>query len=75
MSLGEDVNKLLDFNNNDSGDMISLMVYNSQNGEKVFEGKIQDSKKTLDSSGWKHGIYIIKVVIGKEVLSEKVIVQ
>lgn len=75
LSLGEDVNKLLDFNNNDSGDMISLMVYNSQNGEKVFEGKIQDSKKTLDSSGWKHGIYIIKVVIGKEVLSEKVIVQ
>lgn len=55
--------------------MISLMVYNSQNGEKVFEGKKQDSKKTLDSSGWKHGIYIIKVVIGKEVLSEKVIVQ
>jgi hypothetical protein len=51
------------------------MVYNGQNGENVYNGVIQDSRTTIDATGWKPGIYIINVVVGKEVLSEKIIVK
>lgn len=69
------VNSTEDVDNTSTKEMYSLMVYNGQNGENVYNGVIIDSRTTIDATGWKPGIYIINVVVGKEVLSEKIIVK
>lgn len=53
----------------------TLEVYNATTGEKVFGKEIEGTSFTIDTTGWKPGVYVVKAVIGDEVLNEKVIVK
>ena len=52
-----------------------LEVYNATTGEKVVDEKVTDNSITIDTTGWKSGVYVVKAVVGGEVLSEKVIIK
>jgi hypothetical protein len=56
-------------------DLPALEVYNASTGKKVFGKKIGGTFYTIDTTGWEPGVYIIKAIIGEEVLSEKTIVK
>ena len=53
----------------------TLEVYNATTGEKVFGKEIEGTSFTIDTTGWKPGVYVVRAVIGDEVLNEKVIVK
>ena len=49
-------------------------IYNSSTGEKIYYDRTS-SEKTINTSGWKTGIYVVQVTIGDEVLTEKIVVK
>ena len=53
----------------------ALEVYNTTSGKKVLCEEIKGSSYTINTTGWEKGIYIIKAVIGKEELSEKIVIK
>ena len=53
----------------------TLEVYNATTGEKVFGKEIEGTSFTIDTTGWKPGVYVVRAIIGDEVLNEKVIVK
>ena len=53
----------------------TLEVYNATTGEKVFGKEIEGTSFTIDTTGWKPGVYVVRAIIGDEVLTEKVIVK
>lgn len=53
----------------------TLEVYNATTGEKVFCQEVGGSNYMIDTTGWKPGVYVVKVTIDKEELTEKVIVK
>lgn len=53
----------------------TLEVYNATTGEKVFSHEVKGSSFTIDTTDWRPGVYIVRAVIGDEVLSEKVVVR
>ena len=52
-----------------------LEIYNVETGEKVFWQNMTESSCSIDTTGWKPGVYVVRAVIGDEVLNEKVIVK
>ena len=52
-----------------------LEIYNAETGEKVFCQKMTEPSCSIDTTGWKPGVYVVKAIIGDEVLTEKVIVK
>ena len=52
-----------------------LETYNVTTGDKVFGKKVEGSGYTIDTTGWKPGVYAVRAIVGKSVLSEKVIVK
>lgn len=53
----------------------TLEVYNATTTEKVFTKTVRGGSFIIDTTGWKPGVYVVKVTIGKEVYSKKVIVK
>lgn len=53
----------------------TLRAYNSLTGEKMCEQKTSETSYSVNTSGWKPGVYLINAVVGDKVLSEKVIVK
>lgn len=53
----------------------TLEVYNVLSGEKTFQQEVSGDSQTIDTSGWKPGIYIVRAVVDGETLSEKVVVK
>ena len=53
----------------------TLEVYNATTGEKVFGKEIEGTSFTIDTTGWKPGVYVVRAIIDDEVLNEKVIVK
>lgn len=52
-----------------------LEVYNVVYGTKVLEVKgMTDLSYTMDTSGWTSGMYVTRVIIGDEILTEKITV-
>ena len=45
------------------------------NGKKVVTQTISGNSVSINTSGWKRGLYAAQVSVGKEVLTEKVIVK
>ncbi|MBE6257837.1 MAG: hypothetical protein E7103_07760 [Prevotella sp.] len=41
----------------------------------MFSQTVEGSSFTIDTTGWKPGVYVVRAVIGDEVLNEKVIVN
>lgn len=44
-------------------------------GDKVFQTKVEDSSYTIDTTGWKPGVYVVRGIVGGKVFSEKVVVK
>ena len=53
----------------------TLEVNNATTGEKVFDQEVDGTNYTIDTTGWRPGVYIVRAIIGDEVLNEKVIVK
>ena len=53
----------------------TLEVYTATTGEKVFSQTVEGSSFTIDTTSWKPGVYVVRAVIGDEVLNEKVVVN
>lgn len=53
----------------------TLKAYNSMTGEKVFEKVISDQTYSINTIGWKPGVYVINAVVDKEIYSEKIVVK
>lgn len=72
--------KYLDSKNVDSMDNFNnlnwtLEVYNGVTTEKVYGQAITGSSYNIDVSSWKKGLYIIRVVIGDEILNKKITIK
>lgn len=52
-----------------------LEIYNVETGEKMICQNMTESSCSIDTKGWKRGVYVVRVVIGDEVLSEKFIIK
>lgn len=52
-----------------------LEVYNALTGKKVYNKEVDGASFTLDTTSWEPGVYIVKVTIGDEMLSEKIVVK
>ncbi|MBQ9230037.1 MAG: T9SS type A sorting domain-containing protein [Prevotella sp.] len=44
-------------------------------GEKAITKNVTGNSVSLNTSGWKQGLYAVRVTIGKEVLTEKIQVK
>jgi hypothetical protein len=53
----------------------TLEVFSATTGEKVFSQTVEGSSFTIDTTSWKPGVYVVRAVIGDEVLNEKVVVN
>ena len=53
----------------------TLEVYNVANGEKIVTREVSGNSASINTSGWKRGLYIVCATIGKEVLTEKMQVR
>lgn len=52
-----------------------LEVYDSMQSLKTKTQKLKGDKQTINTTGWKDGVYIVRVKIGKEIISEKLVVK
>lgn len=50
-----------------------LEVFNAATSKKIFSKNVSGALYTIETSGWKSGIYVIRATLGDEVLSEKVV--
>ncbi|MBR1546717.1 MAG: hypothetical protein IJ633_08005 [Prevotella sp.] len=53
----------------------SLEIANIVTGEKAITKTVTGNSVSLNTSGWKQGLYAVRVTIGKEVLTEKIQVK
>lgn len=53
----------------------NLEVYDSMQNLKTKSQKFKGSRQTINTSSWKDGVYIVRVKIGKEIISEKLVVK
>ena len=53
----------------------SLEIANVVTGEKAITKTVTGNSVSLNTSGWKQGLYAVRVTIGKEVLTEKIQVK
>ena len=53
----------------------TLEVFSATTGEKVFSQEVDGTNYIIDTTGWKPGVYVVRAVIGDEVLNEKVVVN
>lgn len=53
----------------------TLETYNASTIRKVYSATVEGSKYTIDTTGWKPGVYIVKASDGNQVWSEKVVVK
>ncbi|MBO7047148.1 MAG: T9SS type A sorting domain-containing protein [Prevotella sp.] len=53
----------------------TLEIFNTATGEKVVTQNVSGNYISLNTSGWKRGLYAVCVTVGKEILTEKVIVK
>lgn len=63
-------------NNNPKSELEwKLEVFNATTGEVVFSHDAKGNSFVINTTGWRPGVYIVRVTIGDEVLSEKVVVK
>lgn len=52
-----------------------LEVVNVQTGIQVILRKVEEMSTSFDTSVWESGIYLIQAKIGKDILSEKIMIK
>jgi len=58
-----------------SGESWTVEVINAETGRVMAMQSSMNRSETISTAGWPKGIYIVKVTIGKEELTEKVMVK
>lgn len=53
----------------------TIKAYNTMTGEKMLEQTISNPSYSINTTGWKAGVYVINAIVGDEVLSEKIVVK
>ena len=53
----------------------TIEVHNAETGELKVTLSSTNRSESISTAGWSKGVYIVKVTIGKEELTEKIIVQ
>ena len=53
----------------------SLEVYDQTQNLKSNGIKVKTSKQTINTNGWKDGIYLVRASIGEKIISEKLVVK
>jgi len=59
----------------DAADGWELSVIDFATGKTVFVNYVEGAEKTLDTTGWKSGIYIVKATVGNQVQTQKLSVK
>ncbi len=52
-----------------------LSVVDSATGETIYRSHVDGTEKTLNTAGWKSGVYIIKATVGNQVQTQKLSVK
>lgn len=52
-----------------------LEVYDAMQSIKAKVQKIKDNKQILSTMGWKEGVYIVRAIIGKDIITGKLVVK
>ena len=52
-----------------------LEVYDAMQSIKAKVQKIKDNKHILSTSGWKEGVYVVRAIIGKDIITGKLVVK
>ena len=69
----QEVLKMYDIQLSDKIDLSwTVEIYNISTGNKKYTQTISGNSVSLNTSGWKQGLYAVRVTIGKEVLTEKI---
>ena len=53
----------------------TLEVYEATTFKKMSSAEVNGNSRTLDTSSWPKGIYIVRAIVDKEILSEKITIQ
>ena len=53
----------------------TIEVFNAATCECILKQKVEGAEQTISTSGWQPGIYVVRVTIGDEVLTEKIVVK
>lgn len=72
ISYSHTMEKKYDANNSDEW---QIEIYNLETGIRMVNSEVAGSKYTIDTSGWSSGVYIVRAIIGDEVLNEKVYIK
>lgn len=77
ISLGEDNIPEVEQKSVTHGETTSCMfdIYNATTNEKKYSGKLLGSISVVDTSSWSAGVYIVRAIVGEDVLSEKIIIK
>jgi hypothetical protein len=66
---------------NESGTIMDLAeeweleVYDQQQGLKEKKTKLRGNQTKIDTANWNNGVYIVRAIVGEEVISEKLVVK
>lgn len=52
-----------------------LEVYNTQMGELVNRTMVYDNGYILETDGWQPGVYVIHIIMGEQIYTEKIVVK
>ncbi|MBA4408090.1 MAG: T9SS type A sorting domain-containing protein [Bacteroidota bacterium] len=52
-----------------------LEVYDAMQSMKAKVQKIKDNKQMLSTMGWKEGVYVVRAIIGKDIITGKLVVK
>jgi hypothetical protein len=52
-----------------------LSVIDSATGETIYRSHVDGAEKTVNSAGWKPGVYIIKATVGDQVQTQKLSIK
>ena len=50
----------------------TVEIYNAGTGQKMITQNVLGNTVSLNTSGWKRGLYVARVVVGDKVLTEKI---
>lgn len=53
----------------------TLEVYEATTFKKMSSAEVNGNSRTFDTSSWAKGIYIVRAIVDKEILSEKITIQ
>lgn len=67
-----DFNENIRFQDEEVTNTWKLDIYRYTDAKPVFTEKIEGNQKTINTAGWVHGIYIIRIDTGGQIFTQKI---